>query len=164
MATSILFVCTANICRSPTAEGVFRAMAGQAGLGPAFRIDSAGTGATHVGQPPSPPAIEVAASRGYDISGIRARQITGEDIAGFDLVLAMTRGHLAEMRWLAPRELADKPKLLMSYAPPLGILDVSDPYGRARQDYERALDLIEVGCKGLLTALTPEARKRLAKV
>ena len=161
MATSILFVCTANICRSPTAEGVFRAMAGKAGLAQAFEIDSAGTGATHVGEPPSPPAIEVAAARGYDISAIRARQITGKDIARFDLVLAMTRGHLVEMRWLAPRDLVDKPKLLMSYAPPLGILDVSDPYGGPREDYERAIDLIEVACRGLLESLRSEVRKAM---
>ena len=161
MATSILFVCTANICRSPTAEGVFRAMAEQAGLGSAFEIAAAGTGATHVGEPPSPPAVEVAAARGYDISAIRARQVTGEDIEKFDLVLAMTRGHLVEMRWLAPRELADKPKLLMSYAPPLGILDVSDPYGRTREDYERAIGLIEVACRGLLESLKPEIKKAI---
>lgn len=161
MATSILFVCTANICRSPTAEGVFRAMADKAGLGAAFELDSAGTGATHVGEPPSPPAVEVAAARGYDIGGIRARQITGEDIGKFDHVLAMTRGHLVEMRWLAPRDLADKPKLLLSYGPQLGILDVPDPYGRERADYERAIDLIEVGCRGLLERLAPEVRKAI---
>jgi protein-tyrosine phosphatase len=161
MATSILFVCTANICRSPTAEGVFRAMADKAGLGAAFELDSAGTGATHVGEPPSPPAVEVAAARGYDIGGIRARQITGEDIEKFDHVLAMTRGHLVEMRWLAPRDLADKPKLLLSYGPQLGILDVPDPYGRERADYERAIDLIEVGCRGLLDRLAPQIRKAI---
>lgn len=158
MATSILFVCTANICRSPTAEGVFRAMAGQAGLDSSFEIDSAGTGATHVGEPPSAPAVEVAAARGYDISAIRARQVTGEDIARFDLVLAMTRGHLVEMRWLAPRELANKPKLLMSYGPPLGILDVPDPYGRTREDYERAIGLIEMACRGLLESLKAQVK------
>jgi protein-tyrosine phosphatase len=161
MATSILFVCTANICRSPTAEGVFRAMVEKAGLGAAFELDSAGTGATHVGEPPSPPAVEVAAARGYEIGGIRARQITGDDIAKFDHVLAMTRGHLVEMRWLAPRDLADKPKLLLSYGPQLGILDVPDPYGRERADYERAIDLIEVGCRGLLERLAPEVRKAI---
>jgi protein-tyrosine phosphatase len=73
----------------------------------------------------------------------------------------MTRGHLVEMRWLAPRDLVDKPKLLMSYAPPLGILDVSDPYGGPREDYERAIDLIEVACRGLLESLRPEVRKAM---
>jgi len=161
MTIGVLFVCTANICRSPTAEGVFRAMARRAGLDPAFEIASAGTGASHVGEPPSPPAVEVAASRGYDISAIRARQVTGEDIRHYDFVLAMTRGHLVEMRWLAPRELVDKPKLLMSFAPPLGIFDVPDPYGRARDDYERAIGLIEAACRGLLDRLTPQVRRAI---
>lgn len=161
MTIGVLFVCTANICRSPTAEGVFRAMARQAGLEQAFEIASAGTGASHVGQPPSPPAITTAASRGYDITGIRARQVTGEDIRYYDFVLAMTRGHLVEMRWLAPREIADKPKLLMSFAPPLGILDVPDPFGRTMDDYERAIGLIEAACRGLLNRLTPQVKRAI---
>lgn len=161
MTIGVIFVCTANICRSPTAEGVFRAMARRAGLDPAFEIASAGTGASHVGEPPSPPAIEAAAARGYDISAIRARQVTAEDIRHYDFVLAMTRGHLVEMRWMAPRELVDKPKLLMSFAPPLGILDVPDPYGRTRDDYERAIGLIEAACRGLLDRLTPQVRRAI---
>jgi protein-tyrosine phosphatase len=161
MTIGVIFVCTANICRSPTAEGVFRAMARRAGLDPAFEIASAGTGASHVGEPPSPPAIEAAAARGYDISAIRARQVTAEDIGHYDFVLAMTRGHLVEMRWMAPRELVDKPKLLMSFAPPLGILDVPDPYGRTRDDYERAIGLIEAACRGLLDRLTPQVRRAI---
>lgn len=161
MTIGVLFVCTANICRSPTAEGVFRAMAGKSGLDGAFEVASAGTGASHVGEPPSPPAVEVAAARGYDIAGIRARQVMGEDIRHYDFVLAMTRGHLVEMRWMAPRELVDKPKLLMSFAPPLGILDVPDPYGRTRDDYERAIGLIEAACRGLLDRLTPQVRRAI---
>lgn len=161
MTIGVLFVCTANICRSPTAEGVFRTMARSAGLDPAFEIASAGTGASHVGEPPSPPAIEVAAARGYDISAVRARQVTSEDIRHYDFVLAMTRSHLVEMRWMAPRELVDKPKLLMSFAPPFGILDVPDPYGRTRDDYERAISLIEAACRGLLDRLTPQVRRAI---
>lgn len=161
MTIGILFVCTANLCRSPTAEGVFRSLATKAGLADAFEIDSAGTGASHIGQPPTQPAIDAAAARGYDITGIRARQITGEDIKHFDHVLAMTRGHLVEMRWLAPRDLADKPQLLMSYAPPLGILDIPDPYGGTDDDYVRAIGMIESATKGLLAKLTPEVKKAI---
>jgi protein-tyrosine phosphatase len=161
MTIGILFVCTANLCRSPTAEGVFRSLATKAGLAAAFEIDSAGTGASHVGQPPTQPAIDAAAKRGYDITGIRARQITGEDIKHFDYVLAMTRGHLVEMRWLAPRDLADKPKLLMSYAPPLGILDVPDPFGGTVDDYERAIGMIEASTRGLLARLNPDVKKAI---
>ncbi|WP_289296217.1 low molecular weight protein-tyrosine-phosphatase [uncultured Reyranella sp.] len=161
MTIGILFVCTANLCRSPTAEGVFRSLATKAGLAEAFEIDSAGTGASHVGQPPTPAAIDVAAARGYDISGIRARQITGEDIERFDYVLGMTRGHLAEMRWLAPRDLADKPQLLMNYAPPLGILDIPDPFGGTTDDYERAIGMIESATRGLLARLTPQVKRAI---
>ncbi len=161
MTIGVLFVCTANICRSPMAEGVFRTMAERAGLAAGFEIDSAGTIGNHAGEPPSPPAIEVAGARGYDLSAIRSRQVTADDIAHFDYVLAMTREHLVEMRWLAPRALADKPKLFMSYAPPVGILDVADPYGRSREEYERALGLIEAGCRGLLDRLTPQVRRAI---
>jgi protein-tyrosine phosphatase len=161
MTIGILFVCTANLCRSPTAEGVFRSLATKAGLAEAFEIDSAGTGASHVGQPPTPAAVDVAAARGYDISGIRARQITSEDIERFDYVLGMTRGHLAEMRWLAPRNLADKPQLLMNYAPPLGILDIPDPFGGTTDDYERAIGMIESATRGLLARLTPQVKRAI---
>ena len=161
MTIGILFVCTANLCRSPTAEGVFRSLATKAGFVEAFEIDSAGTGASHVGQPPTQPAIDAAAARGYDITGIRARQITGEDIERFDYVLGMTRGHLVEMRWLAPRDLVDKPQLLMSYAPPLGILDIPDPFGGTTDDYERAIGLIESATRGLLARLTPQVKRAI---
>lgn len=161
MTIGVLFVCTANLCRSPMAEGVFRSQAAKAGLADALDIDSAGTGASHIGQPPTPLAVEAAAARGYDISGIRARHVTGEDIRRFDYVLAMTRHHVAELRWLAPRELADRPQLLMSYAPPIGVLDIADPFGGTAEDYERALGMIEVASRGLVARLAPEIRKAI---
>lgn len=161
MTIGVLFICTANICRSPMAEGAFREMARKAGLLAGFELASAGTSDVKAGEPPSPLAVEVAAARGYDIAGHKARQVTGDDIANFDHVLAMTRGHLAEMRWLAPRALADKPKLLMSFAPPAGILDVADPYGLDKPEYERALGLIEVACRGLLDRLTPQVKRAI---
>ena len=97
MTIGVLFVCTGNICRSPTAEGVFRSMARDAGFEAAFTIDSAGTYGGHAGEPPSRLAIEAAARRGYDISGLRARRWLAADIARFDHVLAMDRGHLASI-------------------------------------------------------------------
>ena len=105
MTIGVLFVCTGNICRSPTAEGVFRSMARRAGLDSAFTVDSAGTYAGHAGEPPSRLAVEAAARRGYDISGLRARPLVAADIARFDHVLAMDRSHMAELRRLAPRAL-----------------------------------------------------------
>lgn len=158
MTIGVLFVCTANLCRSPTAEGVFRTMVQQAGLDSAFTIDSAGTIDRQVGNPPTSLAIEVAAARGYEVPMRKARQITSEDIVRFDYVLAMERRHLAELRWMAPRDLSSRPQLLSSFAPPAGIVDIIDPYGRGRADYERALDLIEASCRGLLHRLTPLAK------
>jgi protein-tyrosine phosphatase len=163
MTIGILFVCTANICRSPTAEGVFRTMVKSAGLESAFTIASAGTSNVHVGSPPSPPAVEAAARRGYDLSGLQARAVTKEDIAKADYVLAMDRSHLADLRWMAPRDKADCLQLFTKFGPMPTITDVRDPYGGTPQDYERALDLIEAGCKGLLKALTSEAQAALAK-
>ena len=161
MTVGVLFVCTANICRSPMAEGAFRGMAERAGLGAAFEIASAGTSDVMAGQPATPVAVAVAAARGYDIATHSARQVTAEDVVHFDHVLAMTREHLADLRWLAPRALANKPKLLMSFGPPAGFLDVEDPYGLQKPDYERALSLIEVGCRGLLDRLTPQVKRAI---
>jgi protein-tyrosine phosphatase len=153
MTIGVLFVCTGNICRSPMAEGVFRSMARRAGLDSAFTVDSAGTYDGHAGEPPSRLAIEVAARRGYDISGLRSRPVVAADIARFDHVLAMDRGHLAELRRLAPRGLTERPRMFTT-------VDVADPYGGTARDYERTLDLIEAGCKSLLEALTPEAKAK----
>lgn len=162
MTIGILFVCTANICRSPMAEGVFRTLARNAGLEPAFSIASAGTANIHVGEPPTPAAIEAAARRGYDIAEQRARQVTKEDIVRADYVLAMDRSHMADLRWMAPRDdKTDRLQMFTKFGPMPGIIDVQDPYGGTQQDYERALDLIVAGCKGLLVALTPQAKAKV---
>jgi protein-tyrosine phosphatase len=161
MTTKVLFVCTANLCRSPMAEGVFRTLAERAGLAEAFEIASAGTSDGFVGRAPMPEAIEVAASRGYDISGIRSRQLVTDDISHFDYPLAMDSSHLVAMRWMAPRSLVGKPKLFLSFGPMLGIVDVADPMGGPKDGFERVLSLIEAGCKGLLEKLAPSVKKAI---
>jgi len=155
MTLGVLFVCTGNICRSPTAEGVFRTMAERAGLGDAFHIDSAGTFEGHAGRPASLLAVEAAQRRGYDISGHRARLLVNEDIAKFEFPLAMDRTHLGAMRWMAPRGLMDRPQMFMKWAPQTRVIEVPDPFGGPARGYEQALDLIEAGCAGLLEHLTP---------
>jgi protein-tyrosine phosphatase len=157
MTIGVLFVCTGNICRSPTAEGVFRTLVEREGLGDRITVDSAGTYHGHIGSAPSPPAVEAAARRGYDISGLVARLLSPGDVERFDYPIAMDRSHLATLRRIAPVALLDRPRMLLEFAPELGLRDVADPYMRGPADYERALDLIEAGCTGLLA----EIRKTL---
>ena len=149
----VLFVCTANICRSPTAEGVFRTMVRRAGLEDRFVIDSAGTYHGHEGEGPSPLAVEVAAARGYDLADIRSRPLVAADLERFEYPVAMDRSHLAALRRISPAAFLDRPRMLLEFAPQLGLRDVADPYGGTRDDYERALDVIEAGCAGLLEHL-----------
>src|SRR5690242_9793343 len=115
MTIGVLFVCTGNICRSPTAVGVFRTIARRAGLSEAFQIDSAGTSVGHIGLAASPLAVEAAKRRGYDLSDHHARPLTNEDIERFDYPLAMDRSHLAVMRWMAPRSLAERPQMFLTF-------------------------------------------------
>jgi protein-tyrosine phosphatase len=157
MSIGVLFVCTGNICRSPMAEGVFRAMAQREWLGASFDVDSAGTYDGYAGAPPAKLAIEAAARRGYDLSDLRARPLVPEDVARFDHVLAMDRGHLWILRRIAPPAVSQRPRLLMNFAPALRVHEVPDPWGGPPAGYERALDLIEAGCAGLLKHLRAEA-------
>jgi protein-tyrosine phosphatase len=158
MAIGVLFVCTGNICRSPMAAGVFRSLVQRAGLAEQFTIASAGTFDGHVGQPASLLAIETARLRGYPIEDHRARHLTNQDLATFDLPLAMDRTHLAAMRWMASRDRQDRPTMLMKFAPQLGVEEVPDPFGGPARDYEEALNLIEAACKGLLEGFQSELK------
>lgn len=151
--TRVLFVCTGNICRSPTAEGVFRHLVRAEGLQDRLAADSAGTHGYHVGEPPDPRSVAAARRRGYDLQDLRARQLAPGDFARFDLLLAMDRGHLAIMRRMAPAGAAGRLRLFLDYAPRLGRSDVSDPYYGDARDFEAALDLIEHGARGLIAAL-----------
>ena len=158
MAIGVLFVCTGNICRSPTAAGVFRAMARKAGMEHEFTIDSAGTFDGHAGNPASMLAIETAKLRGYDITDHRAKLLTIDLLKQFDLPIAMDRSHLAALRWMVPRDRQDIPTLLMRFAPELNLDEVADPFGGPAAGYDQALDLIEAGCRGLFEGFRSELK------
>jgi protein-tyrosine phosphatase len=148
----ILFVCMGNICRSPTAECVFRAKVAQAGLQEKVKIDSAGTHNYHPGSPPDERSQAHALSRGYDLSQLRARQITELDYERFDLILAMDWDNLALLQADCPSQQAHKLKLLMSFASPrLGLGEVvPDPYHGNRADFEAVLNRLEAASAGLI--------------
>jgi protein-tyrosine phosphatase len=147
----VLFVCTGNICRSPTAEAIFRKLATDAGM--AVTADSAGTHGYHVGEPPDPRAQKAAAKRGYDLSALRARTIEGADFRRFDLILAMDHEHHAILSRIAGSSAEHKLKLMMSYARRFKERDVPDPYYGGPQGFERVLDMLEDAAKGLLESL-----------
>lgn len=149
---SILLVCTGNICRSPTAEAVLRAKADAAGLSDRVAVASCGTHDYHVGDPPDPRAQEHARRRGYDLSALQASCLSPADFEQHDLVLALDRGHERILKRRAGPH-AGKVRLLMSYASELAVDEVPDPYYGGPADFERALDLIERACDGLLAAL-----------
>jgi protein-tyrosine phosphatase len=156
---SILFVCTANICRSPTAEGVFRSLVTQAGRSD-FEIDSAGTHDYQIGKPPFEMASKCATKRGYQIAHLVARRISPQDFDHFDAILAMDRTNVAHLRTIAPTRCKNKIELLLDYGDQYYGKDVPDPYGRSEKDFELALDMIEDGCRGLASYLTRSAAVR----
>lgn len=149
----VLMVCTGNICRSPTAEGVLRALAERAGWGQRVWVDSAGTSAYHVGEPPDARSQQHALRRGYDLSGQRARQVVDADFARFDWLLAMDHGHWQSLRARAPAAASARLGLLLDFAPGMAGHEVPDPYYGGARGFERVLDLVEAGCEGFLAHL-----------
>ena len=152
----LLFVCMGNICRSPPAEAVMRKVVAREGLEGEVAIDSAGTGAWHVGHPPDERSTAAAATRGIVLDGV-ARQVTAADFADYDLLLAADRENVTALRRVAPdAEAAAKVVLLRSFDPEAvaaGDLDVPDPYYGGEQGFEHVLDLVERACEGLLDTL-----------
>jgi len=146
----VLFVCMGNICRSPTAEGVTRALAEKKGVAAMFEFDSAGTHGYHIGNPPDARARAAAAQRGYDLSQLKARQVNEFDFVRFDRILAMDRDNLELLRQACPREHHAKLGLFLEYASQSTSVEVPDPYYGGPEGFERVLDMIEDAADGLL--------------
>jgi protein-tyrosine phosphatase len=153
----ILFVCLGNICRSPTAEAVFRTIASRDAPELDLQVDSAGTADYHVGSAPDGRALQAARRRGYDMSGRRARQVEPADFERFDLILAMDRSNWSDLHRAAPATVRQRVRLFLQYGPEPDILDVPDPYYGGPNGFEEVLDLIEAASRGLLQHLLERA-------
>ena len=156
----VLFVCTGNICRSPTAEGVFRHLIEEAGLGHAIESASAGTHGYHIGEPPDPRSIAAAKRRGFDLSAQRARRVMAEDFHAYDLILAMDRDHFAHLESLRPNNARAEVKLFLEYHPDSKHADVPDPYYGGPDGFEQVLDMIEHASKALLHQIAASLKAR----
>lgn len=146
----VLFVCLGNICRSPTAEGVFRDLVAKKGLSDQIITDSAGTGAWHVGSPPDERAQKAALARGVDLSDLRARKAIAKDFIQFDYVLAMDRSNYANLQQICPPGYEDRLHMFLSFFENSPEEEVPDPYYGGAAGFDYVLDLIEEASVGLL--------------
>ena len=145
----VLFVCLGNICRSPTAEGVFQNLLSEQGMEKRVLVDSAGTGSWHVGNPPDPRAQEAALRRGIDLSGLRGRQVSHHDFSEFDYILAMDNSNLIDLKTMSPSQHRERISLFLEYADDFTESEVPDPYYGG--GFDLVLDMIESASRGLLT-------------
>jgi protein-tyrosine phosphatase len=156
----ILFVCMGNICRSPTAHGVFRELVRREGLEDRIVIDSAGTHAYHVGNPPDRRAQATALARGIELSDLRARQVEERDFEHFDYILAMDEDNLAILQSQCPPQHAHKVRLFLEFAPQRYEREVPDPYYGGPQGFEHVFDLVEEAAEGLLAHVRERVEER----
>ena len=154
----ILFVCLGNICRSPTAEVVFRAVAAREAPELMIEVDSAGTAGYHIGEPPDLRTRQAATRRGYDMSSLRARIVEPRDFEDFDFILAMDRENLKVLNHRAPVQARDRVRLFLEFAPDAATTEVPDPYYGGPNGFEEVLDLVEAATQGLLQHLRQRAR------
>lgn len=151
--TRILMVCLGNICRSPTAEGVFRNLVASEAPQLDVEVDSAGTGDYHLGRPPDLRSQRAAMRRGIDLSGLRARQVNVHDFDRFDFILAMDRSNMRDLKALEPKAPRAETRLFLEFAGNLDDLEVPDPYSGNASGFERVLDLTTLASRGLIGAL-----------
>jgi protein-tyrosine phosphatase len=151
--TRVLMVCMGNICRSPTAEGVFRHFVNEAGLGEEIIVDSAGTHAYHVGEPPDRRAMAAAERRGMSLAGLKARRVADADFENFDHIIAMDEDNLMRLKEQSADEHREKISLFLSFAADAET-EVPDPYYGGAAGFERVLDLVEEASRGLLETLS----------
>lgn len=157
MMTKVLFVCMGNICRSPSAEGVFRHIVDEAGLSGAIGVDSAGTHGFHIGDAPDARAQAAARKRGYDLSQCVARQVTADDFREFDLILAMDWENLSALQQQCPKVYQHKLMLLMRFANEFEEATVPDPYYGGPDGFAKVLDYLEDACQGVLELVRKRA-------
>ncbi len=153
---AILVVCTGNICRSPTGEGVLRHLAGKRGLADRVRIESAGTHDYHVGEGPDPRSVRHASKRGYDLSRLRAAQVSREDFFTYDYILAMDRGHLRILHSMAPHDAKARLGLFLEASARWKGEDVPDPYYGGVEGFEEVLDMVEEAAERWLDRIEAE--------
>jgi len=146
----VLMVCMGNICRSPTAHGVFEALVEKHGLDAVIEVDSAGTHAYHIGEAPDRRSQATAIRRGYDLAAQRARRVQPSDFSRFDYVLAMDNENHANLMAVCPPEQVSRIKLFLDFAPQLAETEVPDPYYGGQHGFDHVLDLVEAAAEGLL--------------
>ena len=146
----VLFVCLGNICRSPTAHGVFEHMLSREGLADRVSVESAGTGASHVGHSPDRRSQAAAKSRGFDLSHIRARKVDDSDFEEFDYILAMDKSNLTNLESRSPEAFLPKISLFLSFGRGQNVIEIPDPYYGGVRGFDTVLDLVESGCNSLI--------------
>lgn len=161
-AVKVLFVCMGNICRSPTAHAVFRKLVTEEGLSGCIEVDSAGTHAFHVGNPPDQRSMQTAQQRGIEMQDLRARKVEFSDLIEFDYVLVMDGANYDIVADMADSQLRSKVELFLRYAPEVAEDYVPDPYYGGAQGFEQVFDMVEKASRGLLQAIQQEHGERLS--